>query len=127
MRLEDEKIVVVEDDAYMRQMVLDTLTFLGASDDNVRAFANAVEARAYFLEGTVTDAVVICDIAMPSLSGLDLYREIHPQAPGLQFIFMSALELALSEQRFLKEAGLPLLTKPFSSDELAATIENLST
>lgn len=126
MRLEDEKIVVVEDDAYMRQMLLDTLAYYGARAENVRSFANAVQARAYFQEGTCTDAVVLCDIAMPSLSGFQLYQEIHPQAPGLKFIFMTALELALSEQRFLKEVDLPLLHKPFDPEELVATVQTLS-
>lgn len=126
MALEDDKLVVIDDDDFMRQMLVDTLKSYGASADNVRAFANGVMARAYFQEGTCTDAVVICDIAMPSLSGLELYQEIHPQAPGLRFIFMTALELALSEQRFLNEKGLPLLYKPFNPDELVATIERLT-
>lgn len=126
MALEDEKIVVVDDDDFMRQMLVDTLKSYGASDDNVRGFANGVMARAFFQEGAWTDAVVVCDIAMPSLSGLELYEEVHPQAPDLKFIFMTALELSLSEQRFLKEAGLPLLRKPFSAEELVAIIERLA-
>ena len=124
MPLDDTKIIVVEDDNFMRQMLVDTLKAGGA--ENVRAFASGVKARAYFQEESVIDAVVVCDIAMPTISGLELHKEISPRQPGLKFIFITALELNLYEQRLLKESGLTLLLKPFTAEELIAAIQEVS-
>lgn len=123
MPIEDRQYIVVDDDDFMRQMILDTLDIHGVPSENVRAFTGAADAHDYLLEETPAGAIVISDIAMPTLSGFELYKAIHPHRPGLQFIFVSALELSLSEQRFLKEEGLPLLRKPFTPDALIAVLE----
>ena len=126
MRLDEETIVVVEDNAFMRQLLADTLVVNGAREDKIHSFANGAEAHAFLLEGGCTDAVVICDIAMPGVSGLELYAKTRTQLPGLRFIFITALRLNSADRLLIKGAGLPVLTKPFSSVELLESIEKVS-
>lgn len=117
------KFIVVDDDDFMRQMIVDTLDIYGVRPENVRAFGGGARAHDYLMEATPAGAIVICDLAMPTLSGLDLYRAVHPHQPDLTFIFVSGLQLSLSEQRFLKEEDLPLLAKPFTPEQLIALLE----
>jgi len=126
MALDEETFVVVEDDDYMRQLLIDTLESNGASAGKIRSFTNGAEAQAYFQNEACQEAIVICDIAMPTVSGLELYKRIGSEMPGLKFVFVSALDLMLSEQLLLREAGLPVLAKPFDEAELMETIRQIS-
>lgn len=126
MTLSKEKIIVVEDNAFMRQLLVDTLELSGASPENVRSFANGAAALAYLLEGACTDAIVICDIALPLISGLELYARTRVQLPGLRFLFITALELSNSELLLIKGAGLTVLKKPFDSADLIAAVQEIA-
>ena len=126
MTLADETIIIVEDNSFMRQLLADTLELNGADPENVRSFANGAAALAYLLEGAPAEAIVVCDIALPLISGLELYARTRVQLPRLRFLFITALELTHSERLLVQGAGLPVLKKPFDSDELVAAVQNIS-
>lgn len=126
MTLADETIIVVEDNSPMRHLLVDTLEVSGASPENVRSFANGAAALAHLLEGAPADAIVICDIALPLISGLELYARTRAQLPRLRFLFITALELSQSERLLIQGAGLTLLKKPFASADLLAAVHRLA-
>ena len=126
MTLSDETIVIVEDNSSMRELLVDTLELSGASPENVRSFANGAAALAYLLEGAPADAIVICDIALPLISGLELYARTRTQLPRLRFLFITALELTHSERLLIQGAGLTVFKKPFDSAELIAAVQKIS-
>jgi DNA-binding response OmpR family regulator len=62
--------------------------------------------------------LLITDVVMPGLSGADIWRRIHEAHGNTRVLFISGY----NEESLLRtgmEAGLPLLSKPFTVDELA--------
>lgn len=69
--------------------------------------------------------LVVCDLMMPEMSGMDLYELVKARWPGQErrFVFMTGGAFTDRAARFL--AGVPnaRLEKPFRVDELAALVE----
>lgn len=83
------KILLIEDEAPVREMLLDELTVQG---HQVVEAANGEEGLQKFLE-TEPD-LVLCDRAMPGMSGYDVLERIrgaHPQYEDVPFVFLTAL------------------------------------
>jgi two-component system, cell cycle sensor histidine kinase and response regulator CckA len=68
--------------------------------------------------------VVLCDLMMPEMSGMDLYTWLRPIEPSLveRFVFMSGGAFTPRAERFLAETTNPRLDKPFPPDELRRVI-----
>ncbi|MFC9709241.1 response regulator [Paenibacillus sp. NPDC056933] len=84
---------------------------------------NGLEALAMMDEGPVD--LIITDIMMPQMSGLELIREIKERSPYTKFIILSGYE----EFKYVRE-GIALgvenyLLKPVNMDELEATIKHM--
>jgi len=62
--------------------------------------------------------VVLCDMRMPSLSGLDVLRKAKRMSPGTDFVMMTAYADTRSAVDCMKEGALDYLIKPFPIDEL---------
>ncbi|MGP3784100.1 response regulator [Paenibacillus sp. 1A_MP2] len=84
---------------------------------------NGLEALAMMDEGPVD--LIITDIMMPQMTGLELIREIKERNPYTKFIILSGYE----EFKYVRE-GISLgvenyLLKPVNMDELEATIKHM--
>lgn len=126
MLLSKQLVMVVEDDVPLRDALVDMLELSGAGADNVRPFANGAEALAFLQEANVTEAIVICDLAMPDVNGFQFYKKVQTQAPDLKFVFITAYELMRAEKRLLRRDGLDILNKPFTMAQLVTAIEKVA-
>jgi two-component system, NtrC family, sensor kinase len=63
---------------------------------------------------------VLCDLRMPDLSGAEVYRRTHARDRGQaeRFVFITGAAAAAGEAEFLRQAGRPVLEKPFGMAEL---------
>jgi CheY-like chemotaxis protein len=63
---------------------------------------------------------VLCDLRMPDLSGAEVYRRTHARDRGQaeRFVFITGAAGAAGEAEFLRQAGRPVLEKPFAMAEL---------
>ena len=91
MRIGDHmaKVLLIEDEAPLREMLLDELTVQG---HNVIEAANGEEGLQKFLENEPD--IVLCDRAMPGMSGYEVLARIrgaHPQYNDVPFVFLTAL------------------------------------
>ncbi len=71
--------------------------------------------------------LVLCDLMMPGLSGMDLYQKVAEARPGVErrFIFMTGGVFGPVAERFLELVPNPRLAKPFPVEQLEALIEQM--
>jgi CheY-like chemotaxis protein len=67
--------------------------------------------------------VILCDLMMPELTGIDLHAELGRTAPELQarMIFVTGGAFTPEAQRFLETTVQPWIAKPFD----AATLKEM--
>jgi CheY-like chemotaxis protein len=58
--------------------------------------------------------LILCDIKMPGLSGIEIYKRIKKEAPSLQerVIFITGDVISADTREFLKRTKVPYVTKP---------------
>jgi len=110
------RVLLVEDDDDVAALTGEMLRHLGHAASRA---AHGLSALAALRGGPVPD-LVITDVIMPGgQDGLDLARAIAREWPALPVVLCSGYGGAPAR---VAEAGLPLLRKPFSLDELRQAI-----
>ena len=63
--------------------------------------------------------VVLCDLMMPDVSGMDVYESVAELRPELaqRFVFVTGGAFTERARRFVEEVGLPVVEKPFDLEE----------
>ena len=103
-------ILVVDDDELVRQVVTELLEDEGYS---VIEAKSGYEALA-LIQGPAALDLVISDVNMPRMDGLELVEELKSMRPSLPVILMSG--------RPYKGQAHPFLSKPFTGRQLLACI-----
>jgi PAS domain S-box-containing protein len=114
-----ETILVVEDDAAVRELVTDQLRRLGY---RVLVAGNGPTARNILYGGDKVD-LLFTDVLMPGgITGTQLAEEAERQIPGLKVLFTTGY----SEVPALKQSkkGMSLLRKPYKTHDLAHTVRH---
>lgn len=115
------KILIVDDAAFMRMMVKDTLT-KGGYDDIVEAVdgADAVEK---FKE--ISPDLVIMDITMPNKDGLEALKEIKALSPDANVVMCSAMGQESMVIDAIKSGAKDFIVKPFKADRVLKTVSSI--
>jgi FixJ family two-component response regulator len=116
MSAKDHIVLVVDDDARMREALHELLT---AAELNVVTFGSAAEYLAF--AKPELPACLVLDVQLPDINGLDLQRQIavehHPH-----IVFITGHGDVPSSVRALKAGAVDFLTKPFSKSDLLGAI-----
>jgi len=67
--------------------------------------------------------LIIADMMMPEMSGLELLKKVKKGRPGQDFIVMTAFASVETAIEAMKEGALDYITKPFKVDEIKLVIE----
>ena len=116
-------VLLVEDEHALADAVSDALKDAGLKVDHA---GDGEEALARVRQQTYD--VVICDLKMPRVDGMMLYRAIAAATPALarRVIFVTGDVVGTDAERFLDESGSRWLAKPFRlADLLRAVRETL--
>src|SRR5262249_27388044 len=110
-------VSVVDDDESVRESLPDLLKQLGFA-------AQAFPSAEAFLASEFVGATrcLILDIAMPGMSGPDLYRELAHRRQDIPTIFITASGDKGLRPRLLAEGAVECLFKPFSDTALLAAL-----
>ena len=117
-------ILVIEDEASLRDLLEDELK---AEGYDVRTAVNGLEGLEA-LQVCEPD-IIICDRAMPSMTGYELLeriRGIYPQYKNLPFIFLTALTDNRDREIVAPLKPFAYLEKPLDFDILIETINRAS-
>ena len=117
---EANRVLVVEDEALVRMLVVQTLEEAGF------AVREAAEAQAA-LEVLRTDRAIqlmVTDVGLPGLNGRRLADEARARRPDMKVLFMTGYADSTLLENVLPE-GFGLITKPFDLEDLAARAQAL--
>jgi CheY-like chemotaxis protein len=112
-------ILVVDDEADLREVIVDEFKCLGAE---VYAAASGDEALA--LCNSLNIRVVISDIRMPGMSGVDLLRHLRSRGKQPQVILISGYS-DYTEESLQALGAFAVLHKPFNFDDLLAYVAEI--
>lgn len=110
--LEGARIVVVDDDPAIRRIVVRILETAGA------VVEAAGPTRAIELVRSFSPTLLVTDVVMPRLNGLELYQRVRKIDPTLRVMFMSGYAADILSRRGVPFPGVRLLNKPFTVEDL---------
>jgi DNA-binding NarL/FixJ family response regulator len=113
------RIVIVDDHAIVREGIR---ALLRAAPDFEVVGEGASGRDAIALAGALTPDVLLLDIAMPDLGGLEAAGEIHRQSPQTRIIVLSQYGDAEYVRRFLRLGVAGYVLKKAAGAELVAAI-----
>jgi putative nucleotidyltransferase with HDIG domain len=120
MQVNAEKtVVVVEDDAFMRAYLRETLMSGGYG---CRSFSDSSGALAWLAAGEERVDLLLSDINMPGMNGLDLLRTVKTVAPELPFILISGLCDLPTAHGALRAGATEYLLKPVNPADLLGLV-----
>jgi two-component system, OmpR family, copper resistance phosphate regulon response regulator CusR len=111
------RILVIEDEARIRSFLA---RGLGAEGYSVEGAADGRTGLALAL-GPSWDLVVL-DLLLPGLGGLEVLRELHRERPALPVLVLSARSDLPTKLRGFELGAADYVPKPFSLDELLARV-----
>lgn len=115
------RVLLVEDSRSVRRAI--TLA-LRASGFDVTAVADGNQALAVL--GTVGPDVVVTDVAMPGMDGIELVRTLRVREVAVPVLFVSARDSEHDRRTALAAGGDAYLVKPFGLAELRERVTALA-
>ena len=114
------RVLVVDDEATLAELVTMALRYEGwevrSAGDGAGAVRIARELR---------PDVVVLDIMLPDLSGIEVLRRLREQNPNLPVLFLTARDAVEDRIAGLTAGGDDYVTKPFSLEEVVLRLRAL--
>jgi len=113
-----ERILIVDDAAATLEVLQRTLTAAGYQVFTAPSVAGALE----ILENTTLE-LVITDLKMPKVSGLDLVRHVRENFKDTEVVMITGYPSIEGAVNAIKTGAEDFLAKPFTSEELLAAVQ----
>jgi len=113
-----EKILIVDDDEGIRNLFSETLEELGYKCETAE---NGFECLERIYGGNIYD-IVLLDVQMPKLNGIETLKKIKVHSPDLSIIIVSASREIENVRLALKEGAYDYIFKPFDIQEVQTVI-----
>jgi DNA-binding response OmpR family regulator len=119
---EEKSILIVEDEAGIGEFCHRVLSSHGHRVDvaaNGKVAQDMIKIKEYDL--------LLVDIRMPVMDGVELYRWLNEQYPQIasRVIFITGSTLGQDTLNFLNQTRRPFLLKPLSTDKLIGLVKRL--
>jgi DNA-binding NtrC family response regulator len=111
-------ILIAEDDDVQREILEDILRVSGYDVTAVGAAKDAVNALA-----ADTCDLLLTDLRMPEIDGLELLRQARRLRPETEVVVMTAYATVATAVTAMKEGACDYLGKPFDKDELLVVVQ----
>jgi two-component system cell cycle sensor histidine kinase/response regulator CckA len=117
------KMLLVDDDALVLKLYA---RMLGRHHELITALGGRAALETLATRGADFD-VILSDIMMPDVDGVDLYRHVADELPGLEerMIFLTGGAFNTRASAFLERVPNPRLEKPFAPEDLLRAIGKL--
>ncbi len=117
-----ERVLIIDDEP----LILGALRRAFGTDYQMTCLADARQAVSRLASGERYD-VVLCDLMMPEMSGMELYAELARVAPeqAERVIFLTGGAFTAKAREFLEQVPNPRIEKPIDFQNLRALMKNL--
>lgn len=115
------KILLVDDAAFMRMMIKDTLSKNGYTD----LYEAADGAQAVERYDELHPDLVIMDITMPNMDGLEALKAIRGKDPSATVVMCSAMGQESMVIEAIKSGAKDFIVKPFKPDRILKTVSSI--
>ena len=115
------KIMIVDDAAFMRMMIKNTLTKNGFSDF-VEAQDGAEAVEKYAAE---KPDMVFMDITMPNMDGLQALKKIKEGNPDARIVMCTAMGQQSMVVEAIKYGAKDFIVKPFNAERIVEAVNQI--
>jgi PAS domain S-box-containing protein len=114
------RVLVIDDEPALAAMIVRVLE----DECDVDVAVNGHEGLDRLVRATTPYDVILCDLMMPDMTGMDLFAEVAQRFPGLEgrFVLMTGGAFTPRATAFLARIGNRRLEKPFDAKTLRAAI-----
>ena len=113
-----KKILICDDELGIRESLN-----LILKDSYALSFCNNGEECLNLLEAGQKFDLLLLDIKMPKMSGLDILKKIKEKSSELKVIIITGYKSAETAKEAIDAGAVDYLVKPFSSKEILKTVE----
>uniref|UniRef100_UPI0040579BE9 MASE3 domain-containing protein n=1 Tax=Candidatus Electrothrix sp. TaxID=2170559 RepID=UPI0040579BE9 len=117
-----ERILVVDDDLELVRMNQNRLERLGYQ---VAMYTESYEAFAAFQQEPDAFDLLVSDMTMPRMTGIDLTQKVLALCPDLPVIICTGFSELIDEEKAQKVGARALLMKPLTKKELACAVRQV--
>jgi len=116
------RILVIEDEAALRGVLTEVLTGLGHTVDEAATGAAGLQR----LERGTYDLIAL-DLKLPDIDGKAIWRRLRTHRPDLaaRVMFVTGDTMRTETEKFLQEAGRPVLSKPLTIDQISRMVNTI--
>ena len=114
------RVLVVDDESTLTELLALALRYEGWQVQTAADGRTAVRLARQF-----DPHVVVLDVMLPDLDGLEVLRRMRSQAPQIPVLFLTARDAVEDRVAGLTAGGDDYVTKPFSLEELVARLRSL--
>ncbi len=118
----NETILVVDDDQWVRRLIVETLKELGYNCLEASSGEEAINLLRDY-KGEVH--LLLTDVIMPGINGKELAEKIKKERPEIKIVFISGYSENIMSKHCVFEQGANYLTKPIIPGVLAQTIRRV--
>jgi DNA-binding response OmpR family regulator len=112
------RVLIVDDEEDLVTALVERLNLRGFE---ARGVTTGAEALAYLADAPCD--VVVLDVKMPALGGLEVFRRIREQWPTLQVVLLTGLGSAQDAERGMQLGAFDYLMKPVKIDHLVRVVQ----
>jgi len=118
------RVLVIDDEPAIARSMQQMLR----EHNQVTTYTDPREACEWLLRHPGDFEVVFCDLMMPFMTGMELYRRVTAAYPELarRFVFMTGASIDEQVARFLDTARNPPLEKPFALEPLTHVVRSIA-
>ena len=113
-------VLLVDDDDMLRDLGRRSLERLG---ETVYVVSSGAEALAFLAARRGDVSVVLTDLTMPEMSGLELIERLDVEHPGIPIVAVSGFTVNLEARGDLEARSIPFVSKPYTIHDIRRALE----
>ncbi len=118
--IQARRVLLVDDDLMLRDLARRMLERIG---HDVVVAASGAEALELLGSSAAMVSILVTDLTMPVMSGIDLIAEVKRRHPHLPILAISGYSMHAAVRQELHTRAVTFLAKPFSADDLLQALE----